>query len=149
METQVAEVASLPSKEHLAAWENASLPITSQYRHWAETIQQTIRIVCRMFGRLGYSVEERGEFATLKDSDMTAAKLKHFLETRRRPELLRALAIRYRKLIAETKVPIPPEITAILTPEKPTQKTIQWKDDPIDSLLPCMRIEYPVRESQD
>jgi hypothetical protein len=58
-------------------------------------------------------VEERGEFATLRDNDMTTAELKRLQDCvkalkaeRERPrELPCSLAMRYRKLIAETKSP--------------------------------------------
>jgi hypothetical protein len=73
---------------------------------------------------------------------MTTAKLKRFPdcgealkdERERRRELLRVLAMKYRMLIAETKDPTPPEITAILKRDMPAKNTIQTMNDAIDSL---------------
>jgi hypothetical protein len=70
------QVASLPFKEQLTAWQKRDSRDHQSIQTPGRNDSRTFRILCRLFDRLGYSVEERGEFATLKHNDMTTEKLK-------------------------------------------------------------------------
>jgi hypothetical protein len=76
LKIQVPDVASLPLKQRLSAFQSATSAITEEHRDRVEVIRKTFRVISRLFDGLGYAADDRSEFAANGEKDMTLAKQK-------------------------------------------------------------------------
>jgi uncharacterized protein YdcH (DUF465 family) len=142
VKVEVPQVDSLPIPRQIKAFQKATKALSDEYRERTQTIQTAFAELTRLFDRLGYSRDDRGEFAEDSRRDLTQGRLARIQqrilslkdEKKRRREVLRTLKMRHQKLIAETQDPISSSIATLLNEENLTQSAIDELETANDEL---------------